>query len=135
MQATAQQETASLTQGRQTKPPQGTLSSRQKKGGSLAEVAHDARNLVTALGLYCELLQEPGVLATPYLHYGKELGMLAAASRSLADKLAALGSRNCLLCSMAGLDIGPNRFRRHPLPTSPPRFWPIRPCWQRSPVL
>ena len=29
---------------------------------SLAEVAHDARNMVTALGLYCDLLEEPGVL-------------------------------------------------------------------------
>jgi hypothetical protein len=31
---------------------------------NLAEVAHDARNMVTALGLYCDLLEEPGVLAT-----------------------------------------------------------------------
>jgi signal transduction histidine kinase len=60
---------------------------------NLAEVAHDARNMVTALGLYCDLLEEPGVLATPYLHYGGELRLVAAASRRLVEKLLALDSR------------------------------------------
>jgi signal transduction histidine kinase len=46
--------------------------------------------MVTALGLYCDLLQEPGVLATPYLHYGSELRLVAAASRRLVEKLLAL---------------------------------------------
>jgi hypothetical protein len=59
-------------------------------GESLDEVAHDARNMVTALGLYCDLLEEPGVLATPYLHYGNELRLIAAASRRLVEKLVAL---------------------------------------------
>ena len=36
---------------------------RHAAGESLAEVAHDARNMVTALALYCDLLEEPGVLA------------------------------------------------------------------------
>lgn len=56
----------------------------------LAEVAHDARNMVTALGLYCELLEEPGVLSPAFLHYGGELRLLASASRNLVDKLMAL---------------------------------------------
>ena len=38
----------------------------RSQGESLAEVAHDASNMVTALGLYCDLLEEPGVLATPF---------------------------------------------------------------------
>ncbi|MGD0628035.1 MAG: sensor histidine kinase [Terracidiphilus sp.] len=59
---------------------------------SLAELAHDARNMVTALGLYCDLLQEPGVLASSYLHYGNELRLVAAASRRLVEKLVALDS-------------------------------------------
>jgi signal transduction histidine kinase len=57
---------------------------------SLAEVAHDARNMVTALGLYCDLLQEPGVLTAPFAHYGSELRMVATASRRLVENLVAI---------------------------------------------
>jgi signal transduction histidine kinase len=67
-----------------------TLASSRSGVESVAELAHDARNMVTALGLYCDLLQEPGVLATPYLHYGNELRLVAAASRRLVEKLVAL---------------------------------------------
>lgn len=59
-------------------------------GESVAEVAHDARNMITALDLYCDLLQEPGVLATPFAHYCGELRLVAAASRRLVDKLTSL---------------------------------------------
>src|SRR5579864_2531269 len=67
-----------------------TLATLGSRGESVAEVAHDARNMVTALGLYCDLLEEPGVLATPYTHYGRELRLVAAASRRLVEKLVAL---------------------------------------------
>ena len=67
-----------------------TLATLRSEGESLAEVAHDASNMVTALGLYCDLLEEPGVLATPFLHYGSELRLVAAASRRLVEKLVAL---------------------------------------------
>jgi signal transduction histidine kinase len=70
-----------------------TLANLRNKGESLAEVAHDARNMVTALGLYCELLEEPGVLTAPFLHYGSELKLVAAASRRLVERLVALDSR------------------------------------------
>ena len=70
-----------------------TLATLRSEGESLAEVAHDARNMVTALGLYCDLLEEPGVLATPYLHYGSELRLVATASRRLVEKLVALDTR------------------------------------------
>ena len=71
------------------------------QGESVAEVAHDARNMVTALGLYCDLLEEPGVLATPFTHYGNELRLVAAASRRLVEKLVALdaGERTQRACS------------------------------------
>src|ERR1700734_3478234 len=62
------------------------------RGETLAEVAHDARNMVTALGLYCDLLEEPGVLAVPFAHYGSELRLVAGASRRLVEKLVALDS-------------------------------------------
>jgi signal transduction histidine kinase len=57
---------------------------------SMAAVAHDARNMVAALGLYCDLLEEPGVLAAPYGHYAQELRLLATASHRLVEKLVAL---------------------------------------------
>ncbi|MGA3263051.1 MAG: ATP-binding protein [Terracidiphilus sp.] len=70
-----------------------TLATLGGQGESLAEVAHDARNMVTALGLYCDLLEEPGVLGAPFLHYGNELRLVAAASRRLVEKLVALDTR------------------------------------------
>lgn len=57
---------------------------------SLAAVVHDARNMVTALDLYCALLQEPGVFADPFAHYGVELRLVAAASHRLLDKLVSI---------------------------------------------
>jgi signal transduction histidine kinase len=70
-----------------------TLATLRSEGESAAEVAHDARNMVTALGLYCDLLEEPGVLAAPFAHYGNELRLVAAASRRLVEKLVALDAR------------------------------------------
>src|SRR5271165_6913397 len=68
----------------------GNLANSPGGGETLAEVVHDARNMVTALLLYCDLLEEPGVLATSYLHYGNELRLVAAASRRLVEKLESL---------------------------------------------
>jgi signal transduction histidine kinase len=70
-----------------------TLATLRSESESLAELAHDARNMVTALGLYCDLLEEPGVLATQFTHYGNELRLVAAASRRLVEKLVALDVR------------------------------------------
>jgi signal transduction histidine kinase len=67
-----------------------TLATFNHHGEGLAELAHDARNMVTALDLYCDLLQEPGVLASQFSHYGDELKLLAAASRRMVEKLVAL---------------------------------------------
>jgi signal transduction histidine kinase len=67
-----------------------TLANLRGEGKSLAEVAHDARNMVTALWLYCDLLEEPGVLNPAFHHYASELRLVAAASRRLVEKLLAL---------------------------------------------
>lgn len=69
-----------------------TLATLGNHGESVAEVAHDARNMVTALDLYCDLLQVPGVLAEPFSHYGGELRLVAGASRRLVEKLTGLDS-------------------------------------------
>jgi signal transduction histidine kinase len=70
-----------------------TLANLRGRGDNLVEVAHDARNMVTALGLYCDLLEEPGVLAAPFVHYASELRLVATASRRLMEKLLALDLR------------------------------------------
>ncbi len=72
----------------------GILSTLTTQGQEVAEIAHDARNMVTALDLYCDLLQEPGVLASPFSHYSGELRLVAAASRRLIDKLMSIDAPN-----------------------------------------
>jgi signal transduction histidine kinase len=69
------------------------LTGENRKGESLEEVAHDARNMITTLGLYCDLLEEPGVLNAPFAHYGSELRLVADASRRLVQKLVSLDAR------------------------------------------
>jgi signal transduction histidine kinase len=70
-----------------------TLTDLRGPGEDLAEVAHDARNMGTALGLYCDLLAEPGVLNPSFHHYANELRLVATASRRLVEKLLALDLR------------------------------------------
>lgn len=67
-----------------------TLASLRSRGESIAEVAHDARNMVTALTIYCDLLEVPGVLGNGFAHYAQELRLVAAASRRLVEKLLTL---------------------------------------------
>lgn len=67
-----------------------TLARTRQAGYTAAEVAHDARNMVTALELYCDLLGEPGVLAPDFFHYASELKLVASASRRLVEKLMVL---------------------------------------------
>ena len=76
-----------------------TLANTRNRGDSPAELAHDARNMVTALALYCDLLEEPGVLAQSFQHYGGELRLVVAASRRLVEKLALLDSREVAGCA------------------------------------
>ena len=71
-----------------------TLATLRGQGETLAEVAHDARNMVTALGLYCDLLEEPGVLTTPFMHYGHELRLVAAASRRLVERIVMIDAQS-----------------------------------------
>jgi signal transduction histidine kinase len=82
-----------------------TLADLRGKGESLAEVAHDVRNMVTALGLYCDLLEEPGVLTAPFLHYASELRLVATASRRLVEKLLALDLRQSNSAGLSAADL------------------------------
>jgi signal transduction histidine kinase len=58
---------------------------------AFSALAHDARNMLAALDLYCDLLGEPGVLSPDHHHYSRELKMIAASSRRLVEKMGALG--------------------------------------------
>jgi signal transduction histidine kinase len=49
---------------------------------------HDARNMLGALQLYSDLLEEPGVLALPHRHYACELRLIGSACRRLVERLA-----------------------------------------------
>jgi signal transduction histidine kinase len=63
--------------------PSGTLSSIAEGPG----LAHDAGNLLGALGLYCDLLDLPGVLRPEHLHYARELRLLSQRSGALINRL------------------------------------------------
>ena len=57
---------------------------------SLAEttgLAHDAGNLLAALGLYCDLLKVPGVLRPEHQHYATELSLISNRSAALIRRL------------------------------------------------
>jgi signal transduction histidine kinase len=57
---------------------------------ALAGIAHDARNLVTALKLCSELIGEPGVLAQEHAHFADEVRSIADASSHLMRRLTAI---------------------------------------------
>jgi nitrogen-specific signal transduction histidine kinase len=74
--------------------PQSTTAARNlNHSGSLSSIsegpglAHDAGNLLGALGLYCDLLDLPGVLRPEHLHYARELRLLSHRSGVLIHRL------------------------------------------------
>jgi len=69
----------------------------RRHADELFALVHDARNMVAALNLYCDLLEEPGVLTAGSQHYAGELRLIGGASQRLLDKLDKLetfGYRN-----------------------------------------
>ena len=75
-----------LTPVRERLPQEDLWRSRSQANG-LAALIHDARNMVTAIELYCALLAEPDVLMPRYRHYAEELCVVSAASRRLLERL------------------------------------------------
>ena len=53
------------------------------------QLAHDARNVLSALKLYCELLAEPGVLTSDHGHYAQELQAVTETASRLVERLSA----------------------------------------------
>jgi signal transduction histidine kinase len=74
-------------------PRLGSAPTLREEGGqalALSGIAHDARNLVTAMGLCAELISGPGVLTPKYLHLVKEFRSIAESSAQLVRRLTAL---------------------------------------------
>jgi signal transduction histidine kinase len=86
-----------------------SLMSKPGSGETLVDVAHDARNMVAALSLYCDLLEEPGVLARPFAHYGSELRLVTAASRRLVERLMVLHAQPAQERPRISGNCAPNR--------------------------
>jgi signal transduction histidine kinase len=98
------------------------------RGEKFAEVAHDARNMVSALACFCDLLEAPGVLTEPYQHYGNELKLVASASRRLIDKLLTLDGASAVAAKDTALNVN-GRPLPEPTPkgTSPAKFQNLTP--------
>ncbi|MGH9585847.1 MAG: sensor histidine kinase [Acidobacteriaceae bacterium] len=61
----------------------------EARSEDLASLAHDARNVLSGLMLYSELIAAPGVLNAPHQHYVRELQDIAASAARLIDKMTA----------------------------------------------
>jgi signal transduction histidine kinase len=94
--------------------------------------------MVTALWLYCDLLEEPGVLNPGFHHYANELRLVAAASRRLVEKLLALDAYfdarpHARLGARLGPEMGLSRAigaaltRSEPLALERGRQWELTP--------
>jgi signal transduction histidine kinase len=93
-----------------------TLANMKHRGGTVSEVAHDARNMVAALSLYCDLLSEPGVLYEGYTHYANELRLVTAASRRLVEKLTLIDMNEAVSFAPA---VPPSSLPQNRLPAWP----------------
>jgi signal transduction histidine kinase len=85
----------------------------QAAGNRAAELAHDARNLFSALDLYCELLATPGVLAPGFRHYAEDLRLVAGSGARLIEALSQPTSRATTDTPQVGGLLG---LRRRPFP-------------------
>lgn len=78
-----------------------------------AGLAHDAGNLLQALGLYCELLGLPGVLRPEHAHYAAELTLISNRSAELIRRLLALPPATPQPAPSAAEPV-PSRSHPHP---------------------
>lgn len=58
----------------------------------IGRLAHDARNILSGLVLYSELLASPGVLTTQHSHYAGELQGIVQSTAEIVERLAAAQS-------------------------------------------
>lgn len=75
-------------------------------GEGQSELLHDARNVMSALQLYCDLLAEPGVLAEGCQHFAADLRMLVATSSRFIESLTLRDSSSREISSTPIEDLG-----------------------------
>ena len=109
MQATETRTSSSEAERKRVQAVVETLARPRQPGSTAAELAHDARNMVTALELYCDLLAEPGVLTEESRHYASELKLVATASRRLVEKLMQLDGRESTAANELYMPVRPQR--------------------------
>jgi signal transduction histidine kinase len=76
----------------------------REEGGqalALAGIAHDARNLLTAMGLCAELISAPDVLTPQHGHLADEIRSIAASSAQLVRRLTDLTRRTTQAAAIA----------------------------------
>lgn len=76
---------------------------------------HDARNLLGALSIYCDLLSRPGVLKPEHLHYADDLRLVSTRSGALLERLldqATGRAEDTPLCAFPGPGPKPIALRR-----------------------
>lgn len=54
---------------------------------NIDRLAHDARNILSGLTLYCELLAAPGVLTKSHAHYARDLEGIAGSASQILDRI------------------------------------------------
>lgn len=54
---------------------------------NIDRLAHDARNILSGLTLYCELLAANGVLTKPHAHYAHDLEVIARSAAQILEKI------------------------------------------------
>jgi len=86
--------------------PAGAASQMTGQSLALAGVAHDMRNLVTALGLCSDLIADSGVLTEGHEHLANDVRSIADASGYLMRRLTAL-ARTATLASQSLPDSAP----------------------------
>lgn len=94
---------------------------RPKPAESIDRLAHDARNVLSSLMLYGELLAAPGVLAAEHTHFAQELEAIAAAVTRLLEKILETNTRPASSPVILSLEAG----NKPDLPT--PKALPLSP--------
>ena len=91
----------------QTAGPSFPLTTPPFPEGRLAEgpgLVHDAGNLLGAIGLYCDLLNAPGVLRPEHVHYARELRQLSQRSHAMIGRLLHEGSHKAIRTGSAPMN-------------------------------
>ncbi len=73
--------------GASAAPPLRSRSRPGQRAALDAGLLHDARNLMGAIELYCDLLSMPGVLQPEHQHYAEDLRLLGSRSGALIQRL------------------------------------------------